>query len=205
MMQEFVQRLTEMAEGAVNSIHTAIPGTIESFDSGTCQATVKPSMMYKKPNGETIGYPSISGVPVYFPNGNMQDASISWPVKPGDGCLLIIAEQALDYWMYGRETDTDLHFDLTNSIAIPGLFVNPGAAVKRAQTEDAVVIIVGSTQVAISEDKVDVIGDVAIKGNVTVQGSITVTGGDVVADGISLKNHRHGGVTSGGSQTSTPA
>lgn len=34
--------------------------------------------------------------------------------------------------------------------------------------------------------------DIQIKGDLYVQGSITVTGGDVVADGISLKNHTHG-------------
>nr|DAH90059.1 MAG TPA: central spike protein [Caudoviricetes sp.] len=38
----------------------------------------------------------------------------------------------------------------------------------------------------------------------TVQGDIAVTGGDVTADSISLKGHVHGGVESGGSNTSTP-
>ena len=32
MMQEFVQRLKEMAGEAVNGIHTAIPGQIVAFD-----------------------------------------------------------------------------------------------------------------------------------------------------------------------------
>ena len=39
-------------------------------------------------------------------------------------------------------------------------------------------------------------------GNITITGgNITVTGGDIVADGISLKNHKHGGVQAGGSLT----
>ena len=39
-------------------------------------------------------------------------------------------------------------------------------------------------------------------GSITISGgSVTVTGGDVVADGISLKNHKHGGVQAGGSLT----
>lgn len=33
---------------------------------------------------------------------------------------------------------------------------------------------------------------------------VIVTGGDVIADGISLKNHHHGGVQSGGSNTGVP-
>jgi len=33
---------------------------------------------------------------------------------------------------------------------------------------------------------------------------VIVTGGDVIADGISLKTHKHGGVTAGAAQTGTP-
>ena len=39
--------------------------------------------------------------------------------------------------------------------------------------------------------------------NITANGNVNVTG-DVIADGISLKTHVHGGVTSGGSITSSP-
>lgn len=35
-------------------------------------------------------------------------------------------------------------------------------------------------------------------------GNVTVVGGDVIADGISLKTHRHGGVQVGGSNTGVP-
>lgn len=34
--------------------------------------------------------------------------------------------------------------------------------------------------------------------------TVTVTGGDIVADGISLKNHKHSGVTTGAAQTGAP-
>jgi phage baseplate assembly protein gpV len=33
---------------------------------------------------------------------------------------------------------------------------------------------------------------------------VNVTGGDVIADGISLKTHKHGGVQGGPSQTGAP-
>lgn len=45
--------------------------------------------------------------------------------------------------------------------------------------------------------------DVEITGDVAVTGGVTATD-DVVAGTISLKTHRHGGVQSGGSNTSTP-
>lgn len=41
---------------------------------------------------------------------------------------------------------------------------------------------------------------------ISISGSptVTVTGGDVIADGISLKTHKHGGVQSGAAQTDVP-
>jgi len=46
-------------------------------------------------------------------------------------------------------------------------------------------------------------GDSVSYGNQTINGSISATQ-DVKAAGVSLKGHRHGGVESGGSTTSTP-
>jgi phage baseplate assembly protein V len=40
--------------------------------------------------------------------------------------------------------------------------------------------------------------------NINGAATVTVTGGDVVADGISLKTHKHGGVTAGAAQTGVP-
>lgn len=50
---------------------------------------------------------------------------------------------------------------------------------------------------------------VAAPGGVTITGDVTVTGTltasvDVLADGKSLKGHKHGGVSTGGGQTGTP-
>jgi phage baseplate assembly protein V len=40
--------------------------------------------------------------------------------------------------------------------------------------------------------------------NISGAATVTVTGGDVIADGISLKTHKHGGVTAGAAQTGVP-
>lgn len=46
-------------------------------------------------------------------------------------------------------------------------------------------------------------GGVQINGDINITGTVTVSD-DVIASGISLINHRHGGVSSGSSQTGTP-
>lgn len=47
-------------------------------------------------------------------------------------------------------------------------------------------------------------GDVTITGNVTVSGTVEASD-DVTGGGVSLKSHKHGGVTAGGAQTGAPA
>lgn len=47
-------------------------------------------------------------------------------------------------------------------------------------------------------------GGVAIVGDVTVEGTVTASD-DVVADGVSLKSHVHGGVQAGGEETGEPS
>ena len=80
-------------------------------------------------------------------------------------------------------------------------------------TADHVLAEKDSTQVELVADAVNVTGDTTITGeltvtgettiqdDLTVQGDIDVTG-DV--DGVDVSTHRHGGVMSGGSQTSGP-
>ena len=53
--------------------------------------------------------------------------------------------------------------------------------------------------------KLDASGNVVIESaGVSSNATITVVGGDVIADGISLKTHVHGGVTTGPGNTTTP-
>lgn len=45
--------------------------------------------------------------------------------------------------------------------------------------------------------------NIKASGNITIQGNVTIVG-DVIARGVSLQNHVHGGVISGGGNTGTP-
>ena len=107
MLQEFVQAIDDSIKKGVRGIHTAMPGKILVYDADKGLATVKPTMKFKKPDGDTVDYAQITGVPVVFQQGMGQEATVAFPVKPGDGCLIIIAEQSIDYWLYGQETETD--------------------------------------------------------------------------------------------------
>lgn len=152
MMQEFVDQINKSARSATEDMHTALPGEIKSYDPDKGVATVLPKAKFTKPDGSTMDFPEISGVPVMFPQS--KNVTIAWPIKKGDGCLLVFSEQALDYWMYGKETDTKLKFDLTNAIAIPNLTSGGNSTMKLACDEDAVAIAAGDTTVKITPSTV---------------------------------------------------
>ena len=169
MMQEFVQTIKDTVNEMLGDIHTAIPGRIESVDLETGLASVMPVMKKKLRNGQTMDYPLITGVPIVFPQGAGQSVSIVFPVNQGDTCLLVISEQALDYWLFGRETGTDLPFDITNAICIPGLFQRAPEALASANSQNSVVVT----------------GNVIINGSLNVSGAISagsINGTNVSAD-----------------------
>lgn len=193
MMQEFVDSVNKTAKKAVSEIHTAVPAVITAFDAAKGIATVQPKAKFKKPNGETMDYPSVSGVPVVFPQS--KNVTIAFPIKAGDNCLLVFGEKALDYWLYGKETDTELNFDLSNAIAIPSLSTSGNSAMQMACNEDAAVVQAGGTVLKVKGDAVYIQGDLIVEGKITASG-------DVSASGKSFASHTHTG-DSGGS-TSVP-
>lgn len=156
MMQEFVQAVTQTIRDNLKGVHTAIPGKILDFDAEKGLATVLPAMKFKKPDGKKIDFPQITGVPIVFPQSMNQAATVAYPIKPGDGCLIIVAEQSIDYWMYGQETDTDLGFDLTNAICIPGLFKDPSDVMKEACEKNAIIVDLKGTKVTVHNEYVRV-------------------------------------------------
>jgi phage baseplate assembly protein gpV len=159
-------------------------------------------MKYKKPDGTTIDFPQVTGVPVLFQTGMGQSATIAFPVKAGDGCLIIVGEQSLDYWMYGQETSTDLAFDMTNAMCIPGLFAKANPVVADACAGNAVIVDVNGTRITVKNGAAIIdASKVTINGDVQVNGKVTASGDVKANSSISLATHTHGG-DSGGSTTS---
>lgn len=189
MMQELVSELKKMARSEVEEAHTALPAEIVTYDAEKGFAVVKPKAKFKKPNGETIDFPEIDGVPVLFPHN--KDFSIAFPIKSGDNCLLIFSEQSLDFWLYGKETDTELKHDLSNALAVPNITTKGNLDIKTACDEDAVVIRSGESKAKIKPDEILLEGSAKIiakvgstvmqikDDGVFINGNFTVSGGIV--------------------------
>lgn len=186
MIQEVVQEIENTVMDVMKGIHTAMPGTISSFDPGSGKATVKPSGKYTSSSGKRIAYPQISDVPVAFPVCQSAGVGIAFPVKAGDSCIIIVSEVELDEWRSGAESEGSLQFDLSSAMAVPGLLVGGSEMIQKACVQDAVVIVSGTSEVLVSEEKITAsIGDteftlteedIAIRGNLRVDGDISYTG-----------------------------
>lgn len=177
---EFVEQVKETVNHILAQVHTCVPGKIVSFDPGTCQATVLPAMKIKKPNGEMMDYPQITGVPVVFPQCSGQKATIAYPIKANDGCMIFFAEQALDQFLYQRDTGTDLRYDLSNAVAFVGLFAEGNSVMAEACSGNAIIIDVSGTKITVKGGLVQIdAAEVKINGNVTITGDLTTQGGTV--------------------------
>ena len=170
-LQEFTQEIKNFVHDILQEVHTIIPGRVVSFDPNRCEASVLPFGNFKTPGGKLLPFPQLNSVPVFTMQGSGQAASVVFPIKPDDECLVLFSEQTLDTWRTKAASKTDLKFDMSNAIALVGLFSRPNPLVKTAADKDAVIIDRGGTRIALLPNNT-----VEITGNVTVTGNITATG-----------------------------
>lgn len=185
MMQEFVQEVEEMSEAALENVHTALPGTIVSFNAEAGTATVEPKGKYEMADGSAVSYPQISEVPIVFPFCQSRNAGFVFPVGKGDDCLVIISEVELDEWRSGAEAEGSLRFDLSSAICIPGLLRGGAGAVVKARKNNAVIMRSGNSEIMLEDKKAALsVGNtkmtlseagVVVSGNLKVNGNISST------------------------------
>ena len=186
MLQELVQEIENTTKDFLKGIHTAMPGEILSFSSGSGRAVVQPTGKYTSSSGKRMSYPSISDVPVAFPVCQSAGVGIAYPVKAGDSCIIIVSEVELDEWRSGAESEGSLQFDLSSAMAVPGLLIGGSEMIQKACAQDAVVIASGAAEVLVSEEKITAsVGntefklseaEIAVMGDLKVEGDISYTG-----------------------------
>jgi len=144
---------TDIIRQAISSelcgIHTCLPATIVTYDYTVQKATVQPLLnrRYKDgtPQGDIQPLPEITNVPVIFPRtGNF---SMHYPLNAGDNVMIMFSERSIDQWLTtgGQVTPNDPRkFDLSDAIAIPGLY--PFSEASPAEDNTSFTIQIGSTK-----------------------------------------------------------
>lgn len=151
------KQIKQMIHDILRNVHTCIPGVISSFDSSKCTGNIKPLGKYKKANGEYLDYPELSNVPVISLQSASQKATIAFPIKDGDGCLLFFSEQQLDYWKDKRTPKSDIRHGLSNAVALVGLVSDANPVIKEACDDDAIIIDREDTRVIVKKEQVTVL------------------------------------------------
>ena len=124
--------LTEVIEGALDarleSVNTAEPGTIVSFNKDTCTANVQPTIkrLYTREDGTEYAAspPVIPNVPIMFP-GSGPDDGITFPILKGHTVLLVYCQPSLDAWKLSADKQVApkkfAPHAMSNAVAIVGL------------------------------------------------------------------------------------
>jgi len=115
-------------------------GTIQSFDSTNQTASIrlnfkrviKGGKPLQNPSTEcvdlVIDYPILVNCPVVFMNGG--GGYLTFPIAPGDTCLVLFCDRDMDLWFTSGQTqapNSDRMHDLADGIALVGIrsLLNP--------------------------------------------------------------------------------
>ncbi len=143
-------------------LHTAMPARVESYDSATQKADVKPLLSKKYRNSSVATeIPVIPSVPVQWPSSNAGAAYIHLPLKVGDLGMVIICERSIDTWLSGNgqivSPQDPRHHDFSDSVFIPG--VRPFKAALTDVSSDNLTIQNGNLRI-----ELDSSGKISIEG-----------------------------------------
>jgi len=185
-----VDALRRMVDARLYEVNTSLPGVIVSYANG--RANIKPTPKKRFPDGDVLEFPVLQNVRVCWPSFAGGAAGVKGPVLPGDKCLIVIAQQAVD------GTDDPRRFDMSDAYAIP---CELGAATGQGADNSSMTLYYGAAFVRVTDA-----GRVEVNapGGMTVAGELVQEGGELSSNGVILDAHVHSGVVAGGSNTGGP-
>ncbi len=139
---------------------TALPGKIDKFDASNQMADVKPLVqnLTATEDGEELvePLPIIPNVPVKWPRSG--GFYMTFPVKPGDFCLLIFCSRSIDKYIEGDGEDQNpgdfRTHDLTDAVAHMG-FSPKSQAIGDYDEDAAVMGLEGGTRIRIADGLIE--------------------------------------------------
>ncbi len=144
--------INNFIESRLSSVYTALPGVVTKILGNV--ADVQPAV-----SEMGVVLPVLPDVPIVFPAS--KTAGLVFDVAVGDSVLLIFTTSSIDEWLAGSgslaDTDDPRRFDVTDAVAIPGLFSLKSAPI--LAPTDGCVMNYEDTTVTIKKN-----GDVVIGG-----------------------------------------
>ena len=106
--QKRQEELQALKQEILESLHCALPGIVESYDSETQTAVIRPAVKHRlvssraersgaEGSPSSVSLPLLRDVPVFMP--------VQFEVNPGDACLVIFADRDIDAWFRTGEAE----------------------------------------------------------------------------------------------------
>ena len=186
-----IDTLLDLIKSQLLDVNTAIPGEIVSYSNGI--ASVRPVAQKRFADGDVLDYPIIRHARVCWPSFAGGTAGIKGPVTPGDRCLLVFAQQAID------GTDDRRTHDLQDAYAVMADLGNAGQSDSGNNSD--MTMYHGSGMIRITAE-----GAINIEApaGVMIAGKVIQSGGSLTSNGITVDDHVHSGVESGSEKTGGP-
>ncbi len=126
-MSDIVKSIIDAMNYQFATRHFSRPGRIETFDSATGKAGVKPLIQFPVKDRDTgvvttLELPVINDVPIAVMQGG--GGRLTFPISAGDPCMLIFSEVSLDEWLESGGDPDPLDFrrnQLSDAMAIVGI------------------------------------------------------------------------------------
>ena len=191
-MQDDEECLRRAIENKLDNFRVAMPGKIIDFDEEVQTATIKP-LIKEYVRGKWESLPMLPDVPCFFPRAG--GYCLTFPVKPGDECLIIFNDMCLDSWWQSGDEQTQLEtrrHDLSDAMCLLGITSVPKAVkdystnsvMLRNEDKDSYLEIVDDDKTVniVGAEKINVtaVDDINIEAasnlNVKAVANITITG-----------------------------
>lgn len=196
---------TALSRRIMSEMRVATPGIIQSFNPDEMTCTVLPAIKGSdaddKGGRASADLPVLVDVPVVFPSAG--GCIITFPVKEGDECLLVFADNCIDFWWQNggvqEPVDARMH-DLSDAFAIIG----PRSQARKISNISTTAIEIRSddnaTKISLDPKSGAITG--TAPGGFNLNGLKILPDGRLqLVDGSIVDGHYHGGVQSGGSIT----
>ena len=106
--QKRQEELQALKREILESLHCALPGIVESYDSETQTAIIRPAVKHRlvssraersgaEGSPSSVSLPLLRDVPVFMP--------VPFEVHEGDACLLVFADRDIDAWFETGEAE----------------------------------------------------------------------------------------------------
>lgn len=159
--------LRQVIGDRLHSVHTMLPGVIDTFDASTQRATVLIGPASESVLGEAMPHPPIINVPVSFPH--FGGYSLTMPVNRGDPVAIFFSERSMQDWkdagVVGKVPKVVRFFSLSDAFAVPGCAPNGK--------------FIPSFNTSATELKSD---DGTVKIRLTAGGNVSITAGALTCD-----------------------